>query len=118
MEVAGSDGQTEEYFYIRDISGLISEAQMGTLEFHTWGSRTESLEKPDIMVLDLDPDEGMNLGQVRQGVKDAKSIIDQLSLISFLKTSGGKGYHVVIPFQPSVDWDSFHDFARHIAEVM
>lgn len=118
LSVSNSDGDPEEYFYIEDIFGLVSEAQMGTLEFHTWGSRIDNPEKPDIMVLDLDPDEGLDLGQVRQGVKDAKFILDQLSLTSFLKTSGGKGYHVVVPFQPSVDWDAFHDFARHIAEVM
>ena len=118
LTVSNSDGESEEYFYIENISGLISEAQMGTLEFHTWGSRIDNLEKPDIMVFDLDPDEGMDLGQVRQGVKDVRSILDQLSLTSFLKTSGGKGYHVVVPFEPSVDWDAFHDFARHIAEVM
>lgn len=118
LTVSGSDGETDEYFYIENIFGLISEAQMGTLEFHTWGSRVNSLEKPDVMVFDLDPDVGMDLGQVRQGVKDVKSIIDQLSLTSYLKTSGGKGYHVVVPFQPSADWDRFHDFAKHIAEVM
>jgi bifunctional non-homologous end joining protein LigD len=118
LKVPNSNGEEEEYFYIKDISGLISEAQMGTLEFHTWGSRVDSLEKPDIMVFDLDPDEGMDLGQVRQGVKDVKSIIDQLSLTSFLKTSGGKGYHVVVPFRPSADWERFHDFAKQIAEVM
>ncbi len=48
-------GETEDYFYIEDRSGLIAEAQMGTLEFHTWGSRVDELEKPDIMVFDLDP---------------------------------------------------------------
>lgn len=116
--VSNSNEEPEEYFYIENISGLISEAQMDTLEFHTWGSRIEDPEKPDIMVFDLDPDEEMDLWQVRQGVKDVKNILDQLSLISFLKTSGGKGYHVVVPFQPSVDWNTFHDFARHIAEVM
>lgn len=118
LPVSTSDGKTEDYFYIENAFGLISEAQMGTLEFHTWGSRIDDLEKPDIMVFDLDPDEGMDLEQVRQGVKDVKSILDQLSLASYLKVSGGKGYHVVVPFKPSVDWDTFHDFARHIAEVM
>jgi bifunctional non-homologous end joining protein LigD len=118
MQVPTSSGESEEYFYIENAAGLIYEAQMGTLEFHTWGSRTDDIEKPDIMVFDLDPDEGMDLGTVRQGVKDTKSILEQLSLVSFLKTSGGKGYHVVVPFQPSVDWDTFHDFARRIAEVM
>ena len=116
--VPNSEGEPEEYFYIEDVSGLISEAQMGTLEFHVWGSRADDPEKPDMMVFDLDPDEGMELGEVRAGVRDVRSILDQLSLLSYLKTSGGKGYHVVVPFQPSADWDAFHNFARHIAEVM
>ena len=118
MPIMNSKGETEEYFYIENASGLIYEAQMGTLEFHTWGSRADDLEKPDIMIFDLDPDEGMDLETVRQGVKDVKSILEQLSLKSFLKTSGGKGYHVVVPFQSTVDWETFHDFARRIAEVM
>lgn len=118
MLITNSEGQAEEYFYIENASGLIYEAQMGTLEFHTWGSRIDNLEKPDIMVLDLDPDEGMDLETIRQGVRDAKSILEQLSLKSYLKTSGGKGYHVVVPFEPSVDWETFHNFARRVAEVM
>lgn len=118
VSIKNSDGEAEEYFYIENASGLVTEAQMGTLEFHTWGSRADDIERPDIMVFDLDPDEGMELSKVREGVRDVKSILDQLSLTSFLKTSGGKGYHVVVPFNPSVDWDTFHDFAKHIAEVM
>ncbi|MDP4133368.1 MAG: DNA ligase D [Bacillota bacterium] len=118
ISVSTGDGGTEDYFYIEDVSGLISEAQMGTLEFHTWGSRIDELEKPDMMVFDLDPDEGMDLGRVRQGVKDLKSILAELSLISYLKTSGGKGYHVVVPFKSTISWDAFHDFAKRIAEVM
>jgi bifunctional non-homologous end joining protein LigD len=118
IPVLSGSGENKEYFYIGDILGIISEAQMGTLEFHTWGSRADNLEKPDMMVFDLDPDEGMDLERVRQGVKDIKSILDGLSLVSFLKTSGGKGYHVVIPFKPSVGWETFRDFARKIAEIM
>ncbi len=118
MPVLNSSGEKEDYFYIENTSGLIFEAQMGTLEFHTWGSRIDDLEKPDMMVFDLDPDEKLDLQKVRQGVKDIKSLLDQLSLISFLKTSGGKGYHVVVPLKPSVDWDTFYGFARRIAEAM
>lgn len=118
LPITSSSGEVEDYFYIEDAAGLISEAQMGTLEFHLWGSRVDNLEKPDMMVFDLDPDEGMKLEQIRQGVMDIKGLLDQLSLISYLKTSGGKGYHVVVPFEPSVDWDSFHDFSKRIAEVM
>jgi bifunctional non-homologous end joining protein LigD len=118
IPIPTSEGKTEDYFYIDSILGLISEAQMGTLEFHTWGSRVDELEKPDIMVFDLDPDEGMDLTTVRQGVKDLKSILAELLLISYLKTSGGKGYHVVVPLKPAVSWDVFYDFAKRIAEVM
>lgn len=118
IPVSNSEGGTEDYFYIKDLAGLISEAQMGTLEFHTWGSRVDELEKPDMMVFDLDPDEGMELGRVRQGARDLESILAELSLVSYLKTSGGKGYHVVVPFRPAASWDVFHDFAKRVAEVM
>ncbi|MHC1722359.1 MAG: DNA ligase D [Aminipila sp.] len=118
IPITNSDGETEDYFYIEGVIGLISEVQMGTLEFHTWGSRIEELEKPDMMVFDLDPDEGMELSRIRQGVRDIKSILNELSLNSYLKTSGGKGYHVVVPLKQVANWDRFHDFAKGVAEVM
>ena len=118
MPVSNSEGETEEYFYIESAMGLISEAQMGTLEFHTWGSRADDLERPDVMVFDLDPDEGMDLATVRRGVREIKGVLAELSLNSYLKTSGGKGYHVVVPLQPGASWDTFHEFARRVAEVM
>ncbi|WFA09318.1 DNA ligase D [Tissierella sp. Yu-01] len=116
--ITKGDGEIEEYFYIENTKGLISEAQMGTLEFHTWGSTVSELEKPDLMVFDLDPDEGMDLVRVRQGALDIKSILTELSLKSYLKTSGGKGYHVVVPIKPTVTWDKVNDFSRLVAEVM
>lgn len=118
VPITTGSGNTEDYFFIEQISGLIFEAQMGTLEFHTWGSRVDELEKPDIMVFDLDPDEGMDLSRVRQGARDVRSILAELSLNSYLKTSGGKGYHVVVPFQSNMTWDMFHDFAKRVAQVM
>ncbi|MEL7624215.1 MAG: DNA ligase D [Clostridiales bacterium] len=118
ISIAGKDGEAEDYFYITESSGLIAEAQMGTLEFHTWGSRVDNLEKPDVMVFDLDPDEGMDLDRVRQGVRDIRGILTELGLNSYLKTSGGKGYHVVVPLEPAPSWEVFHDFAKGIAEVM
>ncbi|MBH1939598.1 DNA ligase D [Mobilitalea sibirica] len=116
--VSTSSGETEDYFYVENAAGLIEEAQMGTLEFHIWGSSVETLEMPDMMVFDLDPDEGMELDRVRQGVLDVRGILTELSLNSYLKTSGGKGYHVVVPLKPVASWEVFHDFARRVAEVM
>lgn len=118
VPVTSSDGTVGDYYYVNDLKGLMAEVQMNTLEFHTWGSRVDRLEHPDIMVLDLDPDEGMELERIRQGVRDLKSILDNLSLGSYLKTSGGKGYHVVIPFKPAPDWASFQTFAHNMAKTM
>ena len=111
-------GKTADYFYIKDVQGLVSEVQMDTLEFHVWGSRVDALENPDVMVFDLDPDAGMAIGQVRQGVRDVKRVLDEYSLTSYLKTSGGKGYHIVIPLQETADWETFHTFAGNIAKTM
>jgi bifunctional non-homologous end joining protein LigD len=60
----------------------------------------------------------MELDRIRQGVRDLKGLLDQLDLASYLKTSGGKGYHVVVPFVPSADWNTFDGFARQMAEIM
>ena len=116
--VPAGNGEDEEYFYVDSAAGLVSETQMDTLEFHIWGSTVGELEHPDMMVFDLDPDKGLDLEQVRQGVRDLKGILDDLNLKSFLKTSGGKGYHVVLPLQPASSWDTFYGFAKRIAQVM
>lgn len=118
IPITTGSGNTEDYFYIENVSALIYEAQMGTLEFHTWGSRVDELEKPDMMVFDLDPDEGMELSRVRQGAKDVRSVLAELSLDAYLKTSGGKGYHVVVPIRANMTWEMFHDFAKRVAQVM
>ncbi|MCL2531521.1 MAG: hypothetical protein FWE40_05120 [Oscillospiraceae bacterium] len=96
---------------------LLAEVQQNTVEFHVWGSRVDTLEQPDMLVFDLDPDEGMGLEQVRQGARDLKKILDKLRLKSYLKTSGGKGYHVVVPM-PMENWQSFRDFAKGIVDTM
>jgi bifunctional non-homologous end joining protein LigD len=111
-------GDKEDYFYMVNRDGLISSVQMGTLEFHIWGSQVDHLETPDMMVFDLDPEEGMKLERVREGVRDMKKVLDELSLKSFLKTSGGKGYHVVIPLEPSAGWSAVKEFAKLTATAM
>lgn len=116
VSVTGSDGQKDEYFYIESVEGLLNEAQMGTLEFHIWGSLAPRIDSPDTMVFDLDPDAGMPLSQVRQGVRDVKKILDERGLKSFLKTSGGKGYHIVVPVLPQKDWKEFSVYARGVAD--
>lgn len=108
----------DEYFYIKDISQLVFQAQMGTIEFHPWGSKTTSMDKPDIMVFDLDPAEKLPINKLRDGVLKLKELLDELNLQSFLKTSGGKGYHILVPFSQSKDWESFENFSKQISLLL
>ncbi len=108
----------DEYFYISNLKELVFQAQMGTLEFHTWGSTVKNLDKPDIMVFDLDPSEDVSLEKLRDGVRLLKDVLDGLKLKSYLKTSGGKGYHIVVPFSNSKGWDFFGEFSRDVALLL
>lgn len=108
----------EEYFYIKNQEQLIYQVQMGTIEFHPWGSDVNQINKPNLMVFDLDPDEALSLSKLRSAVLKVKSVLDELNLKSFLKTSGGKGYHIVVPFGETKNWGKFYKFARHIAEFV
>ena len=103
--------KNEEYFYLTSIEQLIYQVQMGTLEFHIGGSQVQSFNYPDVMVFDLDPDGKLPLTQLRLGVHKLKSILDELNLRAYLKTSGGKGYHIMVPFPQKKTWQSFSNFA-------
>lgn len=108
-------GKNQPYFYLTNTKQLIYQVQMGSLEFHTWASNVNNISSPDIMVFDLDPDEKMPLKTLQEGVLKLKDILDELNLTSFLKTSGGKGYHVAIPFKNIINYKKFNDFASKIA---
>lgn len=110
--------KSNDYYYIKNLTGLLNEVQMNTIEFHTWGSTVKKINSPDILVFDLDPDENLDLKKVRDGVRDLKKILDEHNLKSYLKTSGGKGYHVVVPIKNKITWDEFHDIAKNIAKLM
>lgn len=118
IHVKSEKNKRDDYYYIRSITGLLSEVQQNSYEFHLWGSQVGNLDYPNIMVFDLDPDEGMEINKVRQGVLDLKSVLDKLHLVSFLKTSGGKGYHIVVPIYSLKNWNEFRDFAQNIAKLM
>jgi bifunctional non-homologous end joining protein LigD len=103
---------------IADLSGLISLVQIGVLEIHVWGSRAKSLEKPDRLIFDLDPDPGVAWPDVIAAAKRVRTILEELQLESFLKTTGGKGLHVVVPIQPRTEWDEAKAFCRAVADYM
>jgi len=111
------NGEATDYYFIKNGNGLLEEVQMNSYEFHIWGSKQKSYKKPDILVFDLDPDEGLSLKKVRDGVKDLKSILDDLGLKAYLKTSGGKGYHIYVPLC-MISWKKCEKIAEDIANVM
>ena len=113
-----NEDKRNDYYYIKDKFGLLSEVQMNSYEFHIWGSRVDDVNHADMLVFDLDPDEGLSLEKLRRGVKDLKMILDEYKLESFLKTSGGKGYHVVVPLRSKVTWKNARKIARDIAKLM
>ncbi|MEQ1953753.1 DNA ligase D [Mesorhizobium sp. CN2-181] len=111
----------EELLFISDFEGLSALVQFGVVEVHIWGATTEAIETPDQVVFDLDPDEGLGVEDVRKATWAVKAKLDELGLPSFLKTSGGKGFHVVVPLKPKADWAAVkgfaHDFAHAMAET-
>lgn len=110
-------GEISDYYYIKNEKGLIEEVCMNSYEFHIWGSLVTNINKPDILVFDFDPDENLSLKKLREGVLDLKKILDKLKIKSYLKTSGGKGYHVFVPLKTN-SWSETEDIAKKISEYM
>ena len=108
----------EDYYYIENEEGLIYEVQMNSYEFHIWGSKVPTLNHPDLMVFDLDPDENLSLKKVREGVRTLEKILKEFNLKASLKISGGKGYHIMVPMPSPVTWSKFSKIAQNIAELL
>ena len=97
---------------------LASLAQLGVLEVHPWGSRNDDLEHPDRLIFDLDPDESLAWAAVTAAAAEVRARLKKAGLISFLKTTGGKGLHVVVPIEPRVDWATAKNFAHSFVQAM
>ncbi len=111
-------GAVESYITISTPLGLADLAQMGVLEIHPWGSSNSDIEKPDRLVFDLDPDEAIRWKTLAESAKEVRSRLRQCKLESFLKTTGGKGLHVVAPIEPEHDWPVIKAFAQAFASQM
>jgi bifunctional non-homologous end joining protein LigD len=108
----------EDYFYVRDAAGLLELVQMNALEFHPWGSKVAAPERPDRLVFDLDPDPGIEWKRVQAAARDVRAQLAEFGLQSFLRLSGGKGLHVVVPIRPVADWDAAKDFSEAFARSL
>ena len=118
VPIKEKDGSTEPYLYVDDADGLLTCVQMGTIEFHGWGSSTADVEKPDRLVFDLDPDEGLGFDAVKKAAADLKDHLADIGLVSFAMLSGGKGVHVVVPLTPEAEWPVVKDFADRFCRAL
>ncbi|HVO16185.1 MAG TPA: non-homologous end-joining DNA ligase [Alphaproteobacteria bacterium] len=109
-------GSTADYLYIEGPESLIAGVQIGTLEFHIWGARRATIETPDRLVFDLDPDPSVDFAAVRAAAVEVRDFLDGLGLETFPLLTGGKGIHVVAPLVPDREWPVIKRFARAVAE--
>jgi bifunctional non-homologous end joining protein LigD len=102
--------------YIADLEGILSAAQMNVVEIHTWNGVRTAIAKPDRMTFDIDPGEGVSWPQIQQAAQLVRTMLEQLQLPCFLKTSGGKGLHVVVPLKKQFDWDTVKSFSQAVVQ--
>lgn len=108
----------EDYIYVDDAQGVLALVQMNTLEFHPWGAQVGAPEKPDRLVFDLDPADGVDWKRVVAAAKDVRDRLAEAGLTSFVRLTGGKGVHVVVPITPGPGWDEVKNFCGAFAQAM
>lgn len=118
VEVPEGPGGKGIYTYVDDVEGLLGLVQIGVLEIHVWGSRRDRLERADQLVFDLDPDPDVSWEAVVDATRHVKARLDELGLESFLKTTGGKGLHVVAPIARRTGWAEVKAFSRGVVESL
>jgi bifunctional non-homologous end joining protein LigD len=111
-------GQIEDYVYVKQVSGILACVQMGTIEFHGWGSPAVDIEKPDRLVFDIDPDEGLEFEHVKKAAHDIKRHLADMGLQTFPMLTGGKGVHVIVPLTPQAEWPQVKDFAQRFCVAL
>ncbi|ODT14286.1 MAG: DNA ligase D, partial [Kaistia sp. SCN 65-12] len=108
----------EQLISIDDLDGLIALVQSAVLEIHPWGSTVADWERPDMLIMDLDPGDGVAWTAVIAAAEEVRQRLDDAGLAAFVKTSGGKGLHVVAPLRPKADWPATKAFTKALADAM
>ena len=118
VPVEESDGDVQDYLYVQDARGILACVQMGTIEFHGWGSKASKLEFPDRLVFDLDPDVGLDFDRVKEAAVRLRTLLADLGLVTFPLLTGGKGIHVVAPLDAKADWPKVKSFAERFSRAI
>jgi bifunctional non-homologous end joining protein LigD len=115
VEIEEKDGEAP-YMIANSANALLSLVQMSTIELHTWGATRQQLERPDRIIFDLDPDPTLEWRYVVEAAGLVRTVLDELGLRAFVKTTGGKGLHVVVPITRRHTWEAAKEFSRAVAE--
>jgi bifunctional non-homologous end joining protein LigD len=118
VPVKESDGDVQDYLFVQNASGILACVQMGTIEFHGWGSKVDRLEYPDRLVFDLDPDVGLGFDKVKEAAERLRALLADLGLVTFPMLTGGKGIHVIAPLDRSADWPAVKSFAERFSRAI
>jgi bifunctional non-homologous end joining protein LigD len=118
VEIENGDGSVSLYMMANSVPAIVALLQMGVLEMHPWGSRAPRLGLPDRIIFDLDPDDAVEWEDLRQAALLVKTLLENIGLAPFLKTTGGKGLHVVAPIEPVVGWEQVKGFTKAVAEFL
>jgi len=118
VKLKEESGTNANYLVVEDLPGLMELVQFNALEFHPWGSHASEPDRADRVVFDLDPGEGVPFSEIKKAATDIRKLLEQLELESFLRVSGGKGLHVVVPLNPGCDWDLTKRFAHGFADAL
>ena len=116
FELKSSDGDNKSYLFLKNVKGYLALAQFGVVEFHSWGSLHDRIEKPDLITFDLDPGDGVPWREIVEAAVEVRDTLSGLGLVPFVKTSGGKGLHVVVPIKPQKTWKTVHRITGEMAE--
>jgi bifunctional non-homologous end joining protein LigD len=116
MLIREKDDSEENYFYVDSLAGLIGGTQMNVLEWHLWGSRRDLVEKPERIIFDIDPDEGLGFEHVRSAAVDIRKELETWSLESYAMVTGGKGVHVIAPLVRRSEWPEVKAFCKTFAQ--
>ncbi|HEX7158536.1 MAG TPA: non-homologous end-joining DNA ligase, partial [Edaphobacter sp.] len=118
VEIADKKGTVEPYITLDSADALAGLAQMGVMEVHPWGSKNDDLERPDRLIFDLDPDEALPWSTVTDAALELRAVLKKQGLESFVKTTGGKGLHVVVLIEPEMEWPAAKEFAHSVVLEM
>ncbi len=116
--VEQKNGRTEQYLYLESAEEIVACAKVQSVEFHGWGSRAGTVETPDRMVIDLDPDPQLGFEAVKAAAFQLRRSFDSVGLESFALLSGGKGIHIVVPLIPEAAWDQVREFAKSFCTAL